>query len=137
MMGSARYWREMPQRYRYEAAQCESCSKIYFPPRQVCGKCRGRKFRATTLPLDGTVETFTIIRVAPSGFTDAAPYAVGIVKLSNGVRLTAQIVDCDPEKIVIGDKVRLEFRRLRQDGESGILLYGYKFVRDTAAVRPS
>ncbi len=131
MIGTARYWREVPQRYRYEAAQCTKCEKIFFPPRLLCSKCRGREFRKTILPHDGTVETFTVIRVAPSSFTDEVPYAVGIVKLSNGVRLTTQIVDCDPEKIQIGDKVRLEFRRIQQDGESGILCYGYKFVPDT------
>lgn len=131
MIGTARYWREVPQRYRYEAAQCAGCDKIYFPPRLLCGECRGREFKKTILPHDGTVETFTVIRVAPSGFADEAPYAVGIVKLSNGVRLTTQIVDCDPESLKIGDKVHLEFRRIQQDGESGILYYGYKFVPET------
>jgi uncharacterized OB-fold protein len=131
MIGSARYWREVPQRYRYEAAQCTKCDKTFFPPRLLCSECRGREFKKTILPHDGTVETFTVIRVAPSGFTDEAPYAVGIVKLSNGVKLTTQIVDCDPDKLEIGDKVHLEFRRIQQDGESGILCYGYKFVPET------
>jgi uncharacterized OB-fold protein len=133
MIGSARYWRETPQRYRYEAAQCAKCDKTFFPPRLVCSNCRGREFRKVTLPTEGVVETFTVIRVAPSGFTDEAPYAVGIVGLPNGVRVTAQIVDCDPEEITIGDKVRIEFRRIQQDGESGILCYGYKFVRIPSA----
>ena len=42
--------------------------------------------------------------------------------------LTAQVVDCDVEKVAIGDRVRLEFRRIQQDGESGVICYGYKFV---------
>ncbi len=129
MIGTARYWREIPQRYRYEAAECAKCGKVFFPPRTVCSSCWGREFKKTTLPLEGVVETFTVIRVAPSGFADEAPYAVGIVKLPNGVKVTGQIVDCKPEAIAIGDRVRLEFRRIRQDGESGILCYGYKFVR--------
>ena len=128
MMGTARYWREIPQRYRYEAAQCTKCKKIFFPPRLVCNGCRGRDFEQVTLPRDGQVETFTVIRVAPSGFGDEAPYAVGIVNLDNDVKITAQIVDCDPEKITIGDRVRMEFRRLREDGEDGVICYGYKFV---------
>ena len=28
MTGSARYWREIPQRYRYEAARCTNCGKV-------------------------------------------------------------------------------------------------------------
>lgn len=127
-IGSARYWREIPQRYRYEAEKCKSCGKIFFPPRLICNGCRGREFEKHVLSSEGTVETFTVIRVAPSGFGDQAPYAVGIVKLDDGVRLTAQIVDCDIEKVAIGDRVRMEFRRVQQDGESGIICYGYKFV---------
>ncbi len=128
MIGSARYWREIPQRYRYEAAKCTACGRVHFPPRLVCRQCKGRTFTKTTLALSGVVETFTIIRVAPTGFGDQAPYAVGIVRLDDGVALTAQIVDCDPEKIAIGDRVNLEFRRIQQDGESGVICYGYKFV---------
>ena len=128
MIGSARYWREIPQRYRYEAAKCTSCGKIYFPPRLVCRGCRGQEFEKTTLAKTGTVETFTVIRVAPSGFGDEAPYVVGVIKLDDGVKLTAQIVDCEPEAVEVGTPVRLEFRKVQQDGESGILCYGYKFV---------
>jgi len=128
IVGLARAWREIPQRYRYEAARCNGCGKVYFPPRLVCGKCRGREFSVTTLAQEGTLETFTVIRVAPSGFSDLAPYAVGLVKLDDGVKLMAQVVDCDPEKVAIGDRLRIEFRRIAQDGESGALCYGYKLV---------
>jgi uncharacterized OB-fold protein len=128
MIGLARYWREIPQRYRYEAARCNKCNKTYFPPRQVCGACGGREFAKTVLSMAGALETFTIIRIAPTGFSDSAPYAVGIVKLDEGVRVTAQIADCDLEKIAIGDRVRGEFRKVIEDGESGIICYGYKFV---------
>ena len=128
MIGSARYWREIPQRYRYEAAKCKKCEKVFFPPRRVCSQCGTREFEKTQLPQEGEVETFTVIRVAPTGFSDEAPYAVGIVSLPGGIRVTAQIVDCDPTRLTIGDRVRLEFRKIQQDGDSGILCYGYKFV---------
>jgi len=126
--GSARYWREVAQRYRYEAAECEACGKIHFPPRLVCSGCRGTTFRKVTLPREGTLETFTVIRVAPSGFGSQVPYAVGIVALDNGVKLTAQVVDVALDTLAIGQRVRLEFRRVQQDGEAGILCYGYKCV---------
>lgn len=128
MIGTARYWREKAQRYRYEAAQCEACGTIHFPPRLVCSRCRGLAFKTTTLAREGTIETFTVIRVAPAGFAAEVPYAVGIVTLDDGVKITAQVVDADLESLAIGQRVRLEFRRLQQDGESGILCYGYKCV---------
>lgn len=132
MIGSARYWREIPQRYRYEAAKCEYCGKIHFPPRLVCRRCRGQKFAKATLAQEGTVETFTIIRVAPSGFAAEAPYAVGVVKLDDGVKITTQIVDTELGALSIGQRVRLEFRKVQQDGESGVICYGYKMVPASA-----
>jgi uncharacterized OB-fold protein len=128
MTGSARYWRETAQRYRYEAARCDACGRIHFPPRLVCSSCRGTTFTKTTLAQEGTLETFTVIRVAPPGFAAETPYAVGIVTLDDGVKLMAQVVDVSPEDLAIGQRVRLEFRRLQKDGESGILCYGYKCV---------
>lgn len=128
MIGSPRNWREMPQRYRYEAARCEACGEIQFPPRMVCRKCGGRAFSATTLAQEGTLETFTVIRVAPSGFTDQAPYAVGVVKLDDGVKVTAQIVDTDVDRLETGRRVRMEFRKIVADGHTGVISYGYKFV---------
>ena len=87
-----------------------------------------RQFTKTTLAPEGVVETFTIIRVPPTGFVAESPYAVGIVKLDDGVKVTAQIVDAPLDELHIGHRVRVEFRRVQQDGESGILCYGYKFV---------
>ncbi len=122
------YWRAIPQRYRYEAAKCASCGKIFFPPRMLCDRCKSRKFEKIRLSREGTVVTFTIIRVAPSQFVDQAPYPVAIIELTEGIKICAQIADCDPEHIKIGMPVKLEFRKISEDGEAGIIHYGYKAV---------
>ena len=128
MASSPRYWREIPQRYRLEAAKCKKCGKIFYPPRLICSACQHREFETIVLPNTGTLETFTIIRVPPSQFQDEAPYTVGIVKLDNGLQMMTQIADCEFEDLEIGKPVRLEFRRIQADGESGILCYGHKAV---------
>lgn len=127
-MFAARYWREIPQRYRMEAGKCKGCGKTFFPPRLVCDKCKSREFENTTLPEEGEVITYTVIRTAPSGFEDEAPYAIGVVRLGGEVQLLTQIVDCDFEKIKVGSRVRVEFRKVQEDGKSGVLCYGYKCV---------
>ena len=53
---------------------------------------------------------------------------MGIVELDDGARLLAQIADCEPDQLKTGMRLRLEFRKIQQDGEAGILCYGYKFV---------
>jgi len=126
-MPSARYTREIPQRYRLEAAKCSSCGKIYYPPRRVC-VCGGREFETVDLPNTGKVVTYTIIRVGPSDFADEVPYGLGIVELDGGVRLMAQLVDVPLDDIKTGMPVTLEFRKIYQEGEAGIICYGHKAV---------
>jgi uncharacterized OB-fold protein len=124
----SRYWREIPQRYRLEAKKCKKCGMVLFPPRLICPECKGREFEDTKLAEKGKILTYTIIRVAPHQFVDQAPFAVGIAELDDGVKLTGQIVDCDFEDLKIGQRVKIEFRKIYDEGEAGILCYGYKFV---------
>ncbi|MFC1683661.1 Zn-ribbon domain-containing OB-fold protein [Candidatus Zixiibacteriota bacterium] len=128
MSTSASYWREIPQRYRLEAGKCSECGYVAFPPRLICPGCGSKEFKAMKLSDTGTILTYTVIRVAPSQFTDEAPYAVAVVELDGGGRITTQIADCPLDAIEIGQKVKVEFRRIREEGQAGILCYGYKCV---------
>ncbi|NOZ61634.1 MAG: Zn-ribbon domain-containing OB-fold protein [Calditrichaeota bacterium] len=125
-----RFWREIPRRYRMEAEKCVQCGHIAFPGRLICPECGSRQFEKITLSGKGKLETFTIIRVAPTGFGDQVPYAVGIVELDEGVRLMAQITDCDPNHLKTGDRLIAKFRRINEEGKTGGIMYGYKFVPD-------
>jgi len=127
-MSSPRYWREIPQRYRYEAAKCTGCGKKFFPPRLVCDSCGERSFETTHLAEEGKVLTYTVIHIPPTAFADQAPYAVAVVELDDEMRLLTQITDCDFDKLAVGDRVRMTFRKIQEEGESGILCYGYKCV---------
>jgi uncharacterized OB-fold protein len=127
-MSVAKYWREVPQRFRYEAKKCSKCGQISFPPRLVCPECGSRKFDDYVMKDTGKILTFTTIEVGPPEFADQVPYSVGIVELDDGARITAQITDADPAKIKIGSRVKLEFRKVQTDGKAGIIMYGYKAV---------
>jgi len=127
-MPSPRYTREIPARFRLEAGRCSGCGKLVFPKREVCPKCRGTEFETTHLSRRGKVITSTVIHVPPSDFLFQAPYAVAIVETPEGARMMAQVVDCDPAKVLPGMDVALEFRLLRKEGRAGILCYGHKGV---------
>ncbi len=127
-MITARYHREKPQRYRLEAGKCVKCGKVYFPPRLVCPKCRNRKFRTVNLAEEGKLLTYTVIRVASDKFSKETPFVVGIVEIGEGVRLTTQMTDVDIDKLKIGQKVKIVFRKIQDDGKAGIHCYGYKAV---------
>jgi len=127
-MSVAKYWREVPQRFRYEAKKCTKCGSISFPPRLVCPECGSRSFEDYVMKDTGKILTFTTIEVGPPQFADQVPYSVGIIELDDGARITAQITDVDPAKLKIGDRVKLEFRKIQDDGKAGIIMYGYKAV---------
>ncbi len=127
-MPSPRYWREIPTRYRLEAARCRKCSKVTFPARRICPACRGTEWEKTFLSWKGKVVTSTVVQVAPTEFQMEAPYAVAVVETPEGVRLMTQVVDCEPASVQPGMEVSLVFRRIRKEGHGGILCYGFKGV---------
>ena len=124
----SRAWRAYPQRYRMEAGRCTKCGKTFFPPRLVCSKCHGRDFETFDMKLTGKVLTYTIIRTPGDEYYGEAPFAVGILQMEDGPRLTTQIVDVPFEQIKIGLPLRLQFRRIVSDGEAGTISYGHKAV---------
>lgn len=125
-----RFWREIPQRYNLIGNQCGSCKKIYFPPRESCPECRRRSIghmNGKKLSGLGKIITYTIIYEAPENFEAYVPYPMAIIELEEGPRITAQIVDCAPDKIKIGMKVKTTFRKIQEDGYIGAIYYGNKF----------
>ena len=125
---TARFWRESSRRYRGEAAKSPLTGKVYFPGRLIEPGNHNRTFETVKLNYDGTLLTYTIIRVAPRGFERSSPYALGIIELDDGGRITSQIADTPLDKIQIGMRVRVEFRKIIDDSPEGLHMYGYKVV---------
>ena len=125
-----RFWREIPQRYNLIGNKCRACDHVYFPPRESCPYCRRKsigKMKNIKFSGKGKILTYTIIHSASEGFEEQVPYPMAIIELDEGPRITAQIVDCDLEKIKIGMRVEKTFRKIQQDGKIGAIYYGYKF----------
>lgn len=127
-MISPRYHREIPQRYRLEAGKCKKCGEVSFPPRLVCPNCKSQEFETVRLNDEGKLVTFTIIRVASDKFFGTTPFAVGIVELNDNVKVTTQIADVNFDQLKIGQKVKLVFRKIQDEGKSGLHCYGYKAI---------
>ena len=127
-MDPQKYWRQMPSRYRLEAYRCKKCGKVFFPKRLICDNCGNRTFELAKFSDRGTLLSYTVICAGPAGFSTQVPYVVGIIELENKARLTAQVVDTEPEKVKTGMKLRMEFRKVNQTGDAGVILYGYKAV---------
>ncbi|MEA4957088.1 hypothetical protein SDC9_17041 [bioreactor metagenome] len=128
MSDIVRSWRHIQQRYNLIGSKCTNCDGVYFPPRVICPKCR-RKGNIENVQFSGKgkIHSFSIVETPTSDFKTISPYAVAIIDLDEGARLTSQLVDCDLNEIEIGDPVEMVFRKIREDGEDGVISYGFKF----------
>ena len=127
-MPSPRYWRAIPSRLRLEAVRCRSCENVVYPSRRICPHCHGTEWEPSELSRTGEVVTSTVVHVGPDDFANEAPYVLALIETPEGARLMVQVTDCEPEEIGPGTSVNLEFRRIRAEGNSGILCYGFKAV---------
>ncbi len=126
-MEISRNWRLQKQRYGLVGEVCDHCGNKIFPPRDVCPHCAEEARTLYQFSGKGEVYSFTTVYDAPQGYEEQAPYTVAIVKLEEGPLVTAQLTDVDNGKVNIGQKVEMVTRKLKEDGERGVLVYGYKF----------
>lgn len=128
--------RSLDARYRLTAGRCPDCGGLTFPAQGACRSCRARvEFEAVDLPREGRVVARTVIGQggAPPEFTaqqqrDGA-FGVVVVEVEHdgeAVRLPAQLTDCDPTSVAVGDEVRAVVRRVYE--QEGVARYGVKFT---------
>jgi len=88
---------------RLMGSRCKSCGAFSFPPRADCEACMSGDFEFVELSGKSTLQTFTKIVIAPTGFEDVVPYTVGVVDLEEGGRALAWFGDTVAEdEIEIG-----------------------------------
>jgi len=126
-MDLAKHWRQKGARYRLEGQRHRTTSEVRFPARPVGLGDDPAAWEPCTLSGKGEIYSFSVLRQAPEGFDQATPYPVALVKLAEGPLVTAQLTDCAEADLAIGQPVEMVTRRLKDTGEDGLLVYGYKF----------
>ncbi len=90
--------------------RCGSCGYYVHPPAPLCPECLSRDLAAEAVSGRAVVHTFTVNHQAwIPGFDP--PYLVAIVELEEqeGLRLTTNLVKCEPEDVSIGMRVKVLF----------------------------
>lgn len=122
------HWRQRDRYYRLIGSRCTKCGSEFFPPVYKCRKCGSEDIEDREMPKNGRILTYTQLHEPLPGFEAQAPFFLAVVELENGGKVLTQIVDSPEESVRIGARVRATTRRIRVDGESGQILYGYKFI---------
>ncbi len=110
-----------------QGSKCRTCGRVFFPRVHVCSSCMLPDTMDTiALRGEGTIDTFSVVYVAPVGFK--APYIQAFIDLSEGPRIFSLITGCDPvsNDLRDGTPVELVIEKVRED-EKGNDLVGYKF----------
>jgi hypothetical protein len=94
---------------RLLGGKCTKCGKVHLPPRLLCEDCYSEDFEWTEIPSAGRLVTYTIIHIAPTQFQSMAPYAVGIVQLTNGLKVPGMIKGVALDGIKIGMQLKMDF----------------------------
>ncbi|NPA91771.1 MAG: Zn-ribbon domain-containing OB-fold protein [Chloroflexi bacterium] len=126
-MRVAGHWRLRKQRLTLQGEVCPVCGAHIFPPRDVCPECGKPASTPYTFSGRGEVYSFATVYEAPENFTRFRPYTIALIKLEEGPIVTAQLTDVDPDEVEIGMPVEMVTRRLTEEGDEGLILYGYKF----------
>jgi uncharacterized OB-fold protein len=106
---------------RLTGIRCGHCGDLAIPPKQFCPACGTRAWEPVPLRGDGTIASFTVIRVGPRGFTGQTPYAIAAVQLAEGPSLLGRILDIPFDALEIGLPVR--FRPV-VEGEQTLIGFG-------------
>lgn len=103
--------------------KCTKCGRKYFPPRIDCAYCVNSDVEWFAIESKGKLLTFTQVHYGPLGFEADAPYVLGIVEFSEGVKILSRISkSIDISNIKIGMELKVQAVKMNDEK------YTYEFV---------
>jgi acetyl-CoA acetyltransferase/uncharacterized OB-fold protein len=93
--------------------ECRDCAALIHPPQPICRYCRSRNMGVRDVSGTATLSAFTVNH--RFGFPDLPPpYIVAQVAITEDprVRLTTNIVECEPDELVLGQTVEVVFDKV-------------------------
>ncbi|HIH98615.1 MAG TPA: Zn-ribbon domain-containing OB-fold protein [Thermoplasmata archaeon] len=104
--------------------KCNKCSNYIHPPRMICPKCYSTDLNIIEFNGTGEINTFTVVRVAPTWMEDIAPLIIAHIKLDEGGFILGHLSDIEADAAsldLIGKKVKMiGGREVKKDIISGV-----------------
>jgi uncharacterized OB-fold protein len=89
---------------RFLIRRCTACGKAHWYPRAICPFCASDATEWADGAGTGTIYSYSVMRRVPE------PYAVAYVTLQEGPTMLTNIVDCDLDRLAIGQAVTVVFK---------------------------
>ncbi|MFJ3697574.1 bifunctional MaoC family dehydratase N-terminal/OB-fold nucleic acid binding domain-containing protein [Streptomyces sp. NPDC090052] len=103
-------------RHQLLIQRCTSCSALRFPWLPGCNACGSPEWDTVAASGAGTVYSYVVMH-HPAFPAFDPPYAVGLIELSEGVRMVSNVIGVPYDKVRVGLPVSLEFLRVDEDLE--------------------
>ncbi|MFG1359141.1 Zn-ribbon domain-containing OB-fold protein [Xanthobacter pseudotagetidis] len=103
-----------------EILRCAACGRLDPGPRELCPSCFSPNLEKVAVPGRGALVSWTLVRRPPSRFQADGPYAVAVVDLDCGVRLTGRLAEVPRDE---ADAPPLGARMRLSGGTAGMPLF--------------
>lgn len=110
---NAGFWEGVDQ-HRLLIQRCTDCGTLRHPWLPGCNACGGPDWDTVEASGEGTVYSYVVMHHPPFPAFDP-PYAVGLIELSEGVRMIGNVLGVPYDKVRIGLPVRLEFQQYEEE----------------------
>lgn len=110
---NAGFWEGVRHR-RLLIQRCTACGTLRHPWLPGCNACGGPDWDTVEACGEGTVYSYVVMHHPPFPAFDP-PYAVGLIELTEGVRMIGNVLGVPCDKVRIGMPVRLEFQECDEE----------------------
>lgn len=121
------FWRVKENQYKLIITVCGECGRKTMFKRPVCPHCGSSKVEYVESSGVGVLESFTKVYYKTNSSEDRLPELVGVIRLSEGVRVIGEIVGVREDELREDVKVEAVLRRYLSDDPYGVIYYGIKF----------
>ncbi|MEO8693608.1 MAG: OB-fold domain-containing protein [Acidimicrobiales bacterium] len=106
------YW-DGARAHELRLQHCDDCSRVWHPPLPHCPGCGSAAITWRAAQGSGVVHSVTIThQAAHPAFAARVPYAVVVVRLTEGVLIIGNVLGAAPSTVAIGQPVTVAFEEV-------------------------
>lgn len=111
---NAWWWEQLEKNKVVVIQRCKGCATLRHPPRPFCNQCQSGSWDFVTSKLEGEIFSFVELHYPEiPGYT--YPLMCAVITLDEGTRILSNIIDCKPEELQIGKRVKGEVMQVDAD----------------------
>nr|MBC7244296.1 Zn-ribbon domain-containing OB-fold protein [Chloroflexota bacterium] len=114
-LAGERFFREMMDNARFVGTHCPECDYTYVPPAIYCERCFSKLDEWVEVGPEGTVQSFTVLLIAPDGSPLEEPEILALIQLDGADSvLVHRLGKVGLDELTIGMRVKAVFKPKRE-----------------------